>query len=777
MAYFRELPNLQVINTTKNHVSNDETMVIKNLFKRAKIREDLISVVTAFEYYQIQENERPDELAQRVYGDPELDWVILLTNNIVNVQDQWPMSKNSFDNYILDKYGSEEKLYEIKYYETLELKDDFGRLVLPAKLIVDETFYNAPVYQGIASAPSGVTFPPIYVNGTTASATAVIGAGGTIAAISNLNGGAGYQTTPKIVISAPPVTRDASASCIINDFRVSQIVGLDSGQNYNSTPIVTVSAPPTSVQATATCQLGSGVDSTKVSSITNLVGGIGYGLTAPTVTFDDPLSILNGLFLNESTATIGSQIDGMYVRDDGLKLYTSNGIGTSLIREFSLSNAWDSSTVTYVRDLNVTADFSYCTGIEFSPDGTKLFVSGGQSSSYKVIRYDLSIPWNILTATKTQQLSTTAPGGLRIKSDGTVYYFLSAENPDQIKQYTLATPWDLTTISGFPTETLNIETITGDNNIYGFTFFNNGTKLFTVGSGNAEVYEFNLSTSWSISTATLVGTLYVGNKLANPSDVFIKSDKTTFFVCGGVNDKLFQYSINSIAKGTATLSNGSVSDITITNTGYGYTVTPNISISAPYPAENATIQANLSSGYINLTLTNAGFGYTVAPQITITSAPISIQATAIASIDNTTGVSTVRIIDGGANYLSTPTITFDTPPDILNVKSGDKYYQNGITWRWNGTQWEQKITEGFQYFDPISNNIVGVAGSFISAPVTYYQYELELNDKKRQIMLLKPQYISLVISDLRRIMQYDPLSQYYINSKLKGTYNPKLTGV
>jgi hypothetical protein len=776
MAYFRELPNLEVINTTKNQVSNDETMVIKNLFKRAKIREDLLSVVTAFDYYQIQENERPDELAQRVYGDPELDWVILLTNNIVNVQDQWPMSKNSFDNYILDKYGSEDALYQIKCYETLELKDNFGRLVLPAKLIVDDTFYNSPIYQGVTTAPAGITFPPIYISGTTASATASVGVGGSVI-ISNLNGGNGYNIRPNVIISDPPVTSDASASCTVDSFRVSGIVGLNSGQGYNSVPFVSISTAPQSVQASATCALGSGVDGTRVISITSLVGGSGYGVTAPTVTFDDPLTLLSGLFSNESSVGIGSQLDGMYVRSDGLKLYTSSGIGTNLIREFSLSNAWDSSTVTYVRTFDVTSDFSYCSGIEFSVDGSKMYVCGGQSSSYKVIRYDLSVPWNTLTATKTQQISVSAPGGVRISSDGTKYYFLNLQSPDKIQQYTLSTPWDLSTISGSPTETLNIETIVGDNAIYGFTLFDSGKKLFAVGAANADVYEFNLSTSWSISTATLVGTLYIGNKLSNPSDVFIKPDKTTFFVCGGVNNKLFQYNLNSVAKGTATISNGSVSGINITQTGYGYTVTPNVSISAPYPAENASISASLVSGHVNITITNPGFGYTFVPEINISPAPISRKAIASATIDNTTGVSTVKLLDFGANYQSPPTVTFDIAPNIVNVKPGDKYYQNDTTWRWNGTQWEEKITEGFQYFDPTSENIVSVGGSFISAPVTYYQYELELNDNKRQIMLLKPQYIGLVISDLRRIMQYDPLSQYYINPKLKGTYNPKLTGV
>ena len=84
MGYFRELPNIQVLNRTKNDISIDETVIIKNLFRRAKIREDIIDVVTAFEYYQITENETPSQVAQRIYRNHELDWVLLITNNNIN---------------------------------------------------------------------------------------------------------------------------------------------------------------------------------------------------------------------------------------------------------------------------------------------------------------------------------------------------------------------------------------------------------------------------------------------------------------------------------------------------------------------------------------------------------------------------------------------------------------------------------------------------------------------------------------------------------------------
>lgn len=778
MKYFRELPNLEVINTTKNQVSNDETLIVKNLFKRAKIREDLLSVFTAFDYYYVQENERPDQLAERVYGDPELDWVILLANNIINVQDQWPISKDSFISHLLDKYGSEEELYTIKHYETLELRDSFNRVVLPSKLIVDEAFYNSPAYQGVTTNPPGVTFPPIYVPGTVATATATLASGGSISAVTNLTGGSGYQAAPEISVPEPPVTINAYASCLTNQFQVTQIVGFSSGKGYNFPPTVTVSSPPESILATATCELGTGIDNSSVTTITGLSGGVGYGLTAPTVTFDPPSRILYGLYLNGSSISIGSGLDGMYVRNDGLKVYSSSGIGTSLIREHTLSSSWNVNTISYTRDLNVTADFSYCTGIEFSLDGTKMYVSGGQSSSYKVIQYNLSIPWNLLTASKTYQISTNLPGGIRFSSDGTKYYFLYNQNPDILQEYVLSTPWDLTTISGPAIATLNVQVITNDTDVTGFSFFDSGTKLLVTGGTTASIYEFNLSTAWDISTASLVNQLFIGDKFQLPSDIFIKPDRTSIFICGGTNDGLYQYNLYSTAKATATISNSSVTGINITQTGYGYTAAPNVTISSPYPAVTSTINATLSSGgYVNLTITNSGFGYISTPTVTIDAAPVSRRAVFQTTINSNTQVSSVRIVDPGSNYLSVPTLTFDSPADILNVEVNDIYNQSGTTWRWNGTVWEEKIEEGFQYLEPTSGNIVSVPGTSISVPISNYEYEIQLNEEKRKIVILKPQYLSLVMSDLKRIMQYDPLSENYINPKLKKTYNPKLTGV
>ena len=140
MSYFEELPNISYVSLLPNQNRSDERIEVKNLFKRAKLRTDIDQSVTAFDYYLIQDNERPDIIAERIYDSSELDWVILVTNNITSIRNQWPLSNNELYNYCLEKYGSDAGVMAIKHYETKEIKDKYGRILLEGKLIVDQNF-------------------------------------------------------------------------------------------------------------------------------------------------------------------------------------------------------------------------------------------------------------------------------------------------------------------------------------------------------------------------------------------------------------------------------------------------------------------------------------------------------------------------------------------------------------------------------------------------------------------------------------------------------------
>jgi len=143
-TYFRQLPDFNYVNLDSS-LSSEYTR-LKNLFKRGKLRSDIFVNLAFFNKYSIVGEESPDEVSLKLYDTEEYDWVILLTNNIINVRDEWPMSNDSFYNYAIEVYGSEENLQNIHHHETIEVKDDSGRVVL-RKGLRTEGMYSFTYYE------------------------------------------------------------------------------------------------------------------------------------------------------------------------------------------------------------------------------------------------------------------------------------------------------------------------------------------------------------------------------------------------------------------------------------------------------------------------------------------------------------------------------------------------------------------------------------------------------------------------------------------------------
>ena len=140
MAYFNELPNISYPSLLPRSNKAEDRIIVKNIFKRAKLRDDVDQAITAFNYYQIEDGMRPDMVAEKIYDDPELDWVVLTSNNITNIRDQWPLSHNDLYEHMLEKYGSETNIQGISHYETRQVLDEYNRVVVPAGLKVDFNF-------------------------------------------------------------------------------------------------------------------------------------------------------------------------------------------------------------------------------------------------------------------------------------------------------------------------------------------------------------------------------------------------------------------------------------------------------------------------------------------------------------------------------------------------------------------------------------------------------------------------------------------------------------
>ena len=170
--YFRQVPNLEYVSRLPESKNISDYVPVKNLFKRAKLRPDIIGNLAYFQNYTLIGDERPDNVAYKFYDDATLDWLILLSNNIVNIQTEWPLPQKAFDEYLRDKYGvglnTEEEIYNnifngIHHYESREVRNNSGTIIVPAGVKVPEDYsvsffdYNLDRYVDVLNVAQEVT--------------------------------------------------------------------------------------------------------------------------------------------------------------------------------------------------------------------------------------------------------------------------------------------------------------------------------------------------------------------------------------------------------------------------------------------------------------------------------------------------------------------------------------------------------------------------------------------------------------------------------------------
>ena len=145
-SYFSEVPNFEYVSRLPDAKISDY-ITVKNFFKRGFLREDIFQNLAFFTKYSISGSDRPDNVAFEIYQDSTLDWLVLMANNIVNIQNEWPLSNVDFDELMLDRYGSYDTLFNgIHHYETTEVKDARDVKIVNAGLKVESdysvTFYD-----------------------------------------------------------------------------------------------------------------------------------------------------------------------------------------------------------------------------------------------------------------------------------------------------------------------------------------------------------------------------------------------------------------------------------------------------------------------------------------------------------------------------------------------------------------------------------------------------------------------------------------------------------
>jgi hypothetical protein len=156
-TYFKHVPDFDYVSRLPNSKLINDYVKTKNIFKRVRLSDEIFGELTYFNKYTIKNQERPDSVAYNVYKDSNLDWLVMLSNNIINIQTEWPMDQISYNNYLLNKYGSYENMYGVHHYETIEVLDINKNEILPKGLEVPQDFSITYFDNGVEKIATNIT--------------------------------------------------------------------------------------------------------------------------------------------------------------------------------------------------------------------------------------------------------------------------------------------------------------------------------------------------------------------------------------------------------------------------------------------------------------------------------------------------------------------------------------------------------------------------------------------------------------------------------------------
>ena len=179
----------------------------------------------------------------------------------------------------------------------------------------------------------------------------------------------------------------------------------------------------------------------------------------------------------------------------------------------------------------------------FSPDGLKMYVCG--TTGDDVNEYNLATAWVVSSAVYSTTFSVssqdTTPQGLYFRADGLKMYVVGATN-DSVFQYTLSTPWSVATASY---DSISFSFTGQETTVTGLFFKPNGLSMYIVGQTNDTIYQYTLSTAWNVSTATLLQSFLVSGQELTPSDLSFTGDGSRMFVLGTTGDDINVYNLTT----------------------------------------------------------------------------------------------------------------------------------------------------------------------------------------------------------------------------------------
>lgn len=237
--YFSFIPDIKYDEKPiKFPFSQSEYITAKNFFRRFQVNEDFFQYSVFFNKYAVTDSDRLDTISEKFYGSPFYDWVIAISNNIINTQFDWPVKEWQLRELV-------ENPDDVAFYETIETKDSNGNIVLQGGLKVDEVFYNAPIYRVDTTS----TFLPVVNNPTQATAT-VSFRDSYVFSASVTNGGSGYESAPNVTVVGSG--NGALVSATLSSIGTLKRIDITNpGAGYEYPPIVTLGGGLAGQSATA----------------------------------------------------------------------------------------------------------------------------------------------------------------------------------------------------------------------------------------------------------------------------------------------------------------------------------------------------------------------------------------------------------------------------------------------------------------------------------------------------------------------------------------------
>jgi len=268
----------------------------------------------------------------------------------------------------------------------------------------------------------------------------------------------------------------------------------------------------------------------------------GFGADVHKYTLSTPFDVSTALFeVSFSIAEQDIRPQDLAFNSDGTKMFVLGFDGAD-INEYTLTTPFTFFHTTFVVDpFPVGAQDTLPVSLAFSSDGTKMFVLGDAGDD--VNQYTLSTPFDVSTALFVDSFliggQETDAQGLAFSTDGTKMFVVGISG-DDVNQYTLSTPFDVT-----PALFVDSVSVAEDNQPRGLAFSTDGTKMFVVGNGGDAVYEYTLSTPFDVTPALFVDSFSIAGEDTVPTDLAFSSDGTKMFVVGAIGSDINEYILST----------------------------------------------------------------------------------------------------------------------------------------------------------------------------------------------------------------------------------------